>query len=100
MRSCVRDDVHVLAIAQGRTTIRWIAAFSVLFIAVISCISAVAQEAHWKDLNDQVEALYQQGKYAEALPIAQEAVRVAQSTFGPEDPNVAAASASRSLVHE
>jgi tetratricopeptide (TPR) repeat protein len=48
-----------------------------------------AQEARWKELNAQVEQLYQQGKYAEAIPLAQESVHVAEATFGPEHPNVA-----------
>jgi tetratricopeptide (TPR) repeat protein len=48
-----------------------------------------AQEQRWNELNAQVGKLYQQGKYAEAIPLGQESVRVAEATFGPEHPNVA-----------
>src|SRR5215471_7156729 len=51
--------------------------------------SLVAQETRWKDLNEQVVQLNAQGKYHEAIPIAEEALRVAEATFGPEDLNVA-----------
>jgi len=48
-----------------------------------------AQEARWHELNAQVRQLYQQGKYAEAVPLAQESLPLAEATFGPEHPNVA-----------
>ncbi len=51
--------------------------------------SQAAQEARWKELNAQVVALYQQGKYAEAAASAHEALRVAEATFGPEDARTA-----------
>ena len=51
--------------------------------------TALAQEARWKALYKQVEALYQQGKYGEAIPVAKEALEVAEQTFGPDHPNVA-----------
>jgi tetratricopeptide (TPR) repeat protein len=51
----------------------------------------MAQQPSLDDLNSQKMALFQQGKYAEATPIAAEAVRVAESTFGPDDAQVAVA---------
>ncbi len=48
-----------------------------------------AQQARWEELNKQVTSLYRQGKYAQALSVAEEALRVAEATFGPEHPNVA-----------
>jgi TPR repeat protein len=48
-----------------------------------------ADQERWQALFDQEYALYMQKRYAEALPIAQEALRLAESTFGPEHPNVA-----------
>ena len=50
-----------------------------------------AQEARWKALNAQAAQLEKQGKYAEAATAAQEAVRVAEATFGPEHPITSAA---------
>jgi CHAT domain-containing protein/Flp pilus assembly protein TadD len=64
--------------------------FLFAFLILILCAPpATAQEARWRELTAQVEQLYKQGKYSDAIPVAQEALRVAESTFGPEDPNVA-----------
>jgi CHAT domain-containing protein/tetratricopeptide (TPR) repeat protein len=60
-----------------------------VLLAFALAVPAAAQEARWKELNAQVNQLYQKGKYAEAIPLAQESVRVAEATFGPEHPNVA-----------
>lgn len=51
--------------------------------------SAVAQEALWKELSSKVVVLYQQGKFPEASKLAEEALRVAEKTFGSNHPNVA-----------
>jgi len=48
-----------------------------------------AQEVRWNELNVQVDHLYQQGKYAEAIPLAQESQRIAEAAFGSEHPNTA-----------
>lgn len=53
-------------------------------LAVASVLPVAAQEARWKQLNDQAGQLQDQGRPLEALPVAQEAERVAESTFGPE----------------
>src|SRR5690348_14378225 len=48
------------------------------------------QGPRWSDLSGQVVELYSQGKYADAVPLAEEAVRIAEATFGPDTPNMAA----------
>lgn len=48
-----------------------------------------AQQESWEELNGKVISLYRQGKYGEAVSLAQEALRVAEERFGPEHPNVA-----------
>src|SRR5579864_4334164 len=48
-----------------------------------------AQQGSWEELNAKVVSLYRQGKYAEALSFAQEALQVAETRFGPEHPNLA-----------
>jgi len=53
------------------------------------CLPCAAQKKRWKQLNDQVKQLYAQGHYAEAIPIAEEAVRAAEAAFGPEHPHLA-----------
>jgi len=57
-------------------------------IALLGVPALPAQEARWKQLNQQVLELNRQGKYAEAIPIATEAVKVAEAAFGPEDEKV------------
>jgi TPR repeat protein len=46
------------------------------------------QQERWQTLFDDVYSLYMQKRYDEALPLAQETVRVAESNFGPEHPNL------------
>jgi CHAT domain-containing protein/tetratricopeptide (TPR) repeat protein len=68
-----------------------VACASALFAASLTCTPARAQEAHWRELNAQIAQLQKQGKTEEALPIAQEAARVAESTFGADNANTATA---------
>ncbi len=44
--------------------------------------------AKLEDLTKQVAELYEQGKYAEAMPLAEEAVTLAEGAYGHEDPTV------------
>ena len=60
-----------------------------LLLLLLAAVPLAAQESRWKELNQQVISLYQQGKLAEAAPLAEEALRVAEASFGPEDPAVA-----------
>lgn len=53
-------------------------------LLVLSQPLVFAQEARWKELREQVEQLTKQGKYDEAPPLAQEAIKVAEDIFGPE----------------
>ena len=64
---------------------------SLLLIALSGVTSLRAQESHWNDLNSQVLNLVKQGKYAEAIPVAAEALKVAEAAYGPDDPNIAIA---------
>src|SRR5208282_979627 len=66
---------------------RWLGVCALLAIAIALPLSA--QEARWKELNARVIQLGQQGKFTEAIPLAQESLRVAEATFGAEHPNVA-----------
>jgi CHAT domain-containing protein/Tfp pilus assembly protein PilF len=52
---------------------------------------ASAQESRWKELDTQIEELQKQGKTNESVPLAQEAVRIAEATFGPQHANTATA---------
>jgi CHAT domain-containing protein/tetratricopeptide (TPR) repeat protein len=48
-----------------------------------------AQEGRWRVLVKQANELRGEGKYGEAIPVAEEAVRVAEKTFGANHPAVA-----------
>jgi CHAT domain-containing protein/tetratricopeptide (TPR) repeat protein len=52
-------------------------------------VPARAQYQRWYDLSEQAEKLNEQGNYAAALPIEQQALQVAQSTWGPTERHVA-----------
>jgi hypothetical protein len=66
---------------------------SFVLIALGLCIFASsaswAEDADPKALNQQVNQLIEQGKYQEAIPIAERAVEVAKRTRGPEHPETA-----------
>ncbi len=51
---------------------------------------AAGQKAKWEELMERTADLSREGKYDEATPLAQEALRIAEVTFGPEHINVAA----------
>ncbi len=50
-----------------------------------------ADELAWLELNAQLVSFYQQGCHTEALPLAQEALRMAERSFHPDDPHIATA---------
>jgi len=60
---------------------------------VVACLLAVppahAQFQRWYDLSEQAEKLNEQGNYAAALPIEQQALQSALATWGPNDRHVA-----------
>jgi len=64
-----------------------------IFLMVILGISFVAptyaQEVLWDELNQEVVKLYKDGQYSEAAKVAEEALKVAEETFGPDHPDAA-----------
>ncbi len=60
-----------------------------LVLAVSFALPAYAQEALWNELIAAVVAHKKQGRYSEAAKVAEEALKVAENTFGPDHPNVA-----------
>ena len=48
----------------------------VVFLAALGLATFLfKQQGNWEELNSKVDALYQEGRYAEAVPFAQEALR-------------------------
>jgi tetratricopeptide (TPR) repeat protein len=56
--------------------------------AFVVLLSASAQEARWVQMSEQVQQLRKEGRIAQAIPLAQQTVQVAQATFGPNDRHV------------
>lgn len=48
-----------------------------------------AQKTELEELNARVVMLYQQGQYSEASKVAKEALKIAEETLGPENPQLA-----------
>ena len=77
-----------------RRSKRWVS-FNTLSVVIMMVLGlsfgsiASAQEARWKALKNQVKALYEQGKYREGIPVAKEALKVTEETFGSDHPDVA-----------
>ena len=59
-------------------------------VLVLSFSSSVyAQEVLWEKLNGKAKTLFKQKRYPDALSVAEEALNVAEDTFGPDHPKVA-----------
>src|SRR5713101_6520086 len=85
----------------GKKTVASVGGFCLaLGLALVLVPSLAAQEARWKELNTRVIELYQQGKYAEAIPVALEAVRIAEATYGAEDARLAVSLAYLGLTYD
>ena len=83
------------------TTLRGCAAFFTLVLAALLCAPLLpAQESRWKQISAQARVLEQQGKYADALPIAIEALKAAESELGPDDPWVSVPANNLALVYD
>src|SRR5580704_2057475 len=63
----------------------------VLGIASLTATSTLGQNSQWKDLDVRIEELQKQGKNDESLPLAKEALHIAEITFGAEGANTATA---------
>ncbi|MGB0080129.1 MAG: CHAT domain-containing tetratricopeptide repeat protein [Terracidiphilus sp.] len=60
-----------------------------LCVLLVGVTQAHAQFQRWYDLSEQAQKLNEQGNYAAALPLEQQALQVAQATWGPNDHHVA-----------
>ena len=59
-------------------------------VLVLSFSSSVhSQEVLWEKLNSKADTLIKQKRYPDALSVTEEALKVAEDTFGPDHPKVA-----------
>jgi len=70
----------------------------VILVTSFSFVST-AQEELYNKLNSRLATLYKQGKTAEAINVAEEAVQVAIKTFGEEHPYVSASLNNLALLY-
>jgi len=61
----------------------------VVTLVLFCTVSTYAQEALWKELDRKSTMLYSQGRHSEAVQVTEEALTVAEKTFGPDHPAVA-----------
>jgi hypothetical protein len=61
-----------------------------LVVSFLAVLPGLAQESRWKELDAQIDQLQSQGRNKDALSVAEEALHVADATFGAEHPNTAA----------
>lgn len=62
-----------------------------ILLLLLVAFPARAQEATLRKLNAQAVDLYRQAKYAEAVRTGQDALKIAEKTFGPSHREVATA---------
>ena len=60
--------------------------FLAVFALALWITPAVAEEKSWQTLNSEVVALNEQGRYSQALPLAEESLKVAESTVESDHP--------------
>jgi tetratricopeptide (TPR) repeat protein len=61
---------------------------------------ARAQSSTADDLNKRVIELYRAGKFAEAVPLAQQVLAIREKAFGPDHPDVATALNNLAVLYE
>jgi len=71
-------------LASFRTKVVFITALVLSF-----SVSVYAQEVLWEKLNGKAKTLFEQKRYPDALSVSEEALEVAEDTFGPDHPKVA-----------
>jgi tetratricopeptide (TPR) repeat protein len=60
-----------------------------LGLCLVLTSAVLAQQEGWNELNQQAMKLHRQGKTAEAIPVGQRGLELAEKTFGPNHANVA-----------
>ena len=73
-----------------RASLTWIIKLPFLLLAlglwILACPASLAEDDDPNALNQRLHQLFEQGKYQEAIPIAERAVEVAKRVRGPDTP--------------
>src|SRR5260370_26983327 len=73
---------------------------SALGLWILACRASQSDDEEFKSLNQQVQTLFEQGKYQEAMPLAEKAVELAKRVYGPEHPGTAESLNNLALLYE
>src|SRR5271165_6870754 len=60
-----------------------------LGVWILACPASQSDDDEFTSLDQQVQTLFKQGKYQEAIPLAEKAVEIARRVRGPEHPDTA-----------
>ena len=71
-----------------------------LVVGLIVSVPAIAEKGEWDRLNEESQALFEKGQYAQATALATEALRVAEKEVGPDHPSVAISLNNLALLHQ
>ncbi|MHC4322575.1 MAG: tetratricopeptide repeat protein, partial [Planctomycetota bacterium] len=88
------DQVYITNVDCYRNITRHLAScgakvFLIMFLAALFTLPAFAQEDLWEELNDKATQLLQERRYADAIKVSEEAIKVATNTFTPNHPCIA-----------
>ena len=79
---------------------------AILLLAMVASLGVDAQDAQEgsvqtaEQLTTQVEELYRQGRYEEAIPLAERALAIREKTLAPEHPDTAAAANNLAVLYK
>ncbi len=73
--------------------------FLIVFLLSAFSTAAYSQKAQYDKLNQKLAALYKKGQYDDAIKVAEEAVQVAEKTFGKKHPYVSASLNNLALLY-
>jgi CHAT domain-containing protein len=93
------DDSQLVVMTKTKVLCSFFSAC--LLFLVLGVGPAMGQEElkEANELNQQVEKLYQAGKYAEAIPLAQRILAIREKALGPEHPDVALSLSNLALLY-
>jgi len=78
----------LINIIRPLASFRSIVVFTMILVLSLSS-SIYSQEILWEKLNGKAKTLFKQKRFPDALSVAEEALKVAEDTFGPDHPKVA-----------
>lgn len=79
---------------------KFLKAASFFLLFAIFSMTAWAEGETWAQLNTRVADLFQKGQYVEAIPVAEEALKSAEATFGSDSAETALSLNNLGLIYK